>query len=499
MRLAHRGPDATNYVVRGTHFLGCHRLAIINTSDDGNQPLHMDGNHLICNGQLYNYTKLVQDHAVRSDVDVILYLMKNKSVYDIVEMLDGDFAFVVVQKDGTVCMARDPVGVRPLFYGVNENGDVVCAASEVKSLIDMPGVKECHVFPPGHIYDSSTNTFHKYSALYPGDTNIDECSYNDAVQSVKGQLTNAIYKRVNNADRPVAFLCSGGIDSSIVVSVAHTMLKEVGREQDVHMFSIEYQHPGSRSDDTFYASMLASQLGVNHTIVKFTWEDVVGNIKHIVRQIESYDPNTIRASIPMYFLAKHISEKTNYKVILSGEGADEVFMGYNIFAQASDPQLANKETQRLVGNLHMFDVLRADRTFAAHGIELRVPFLDKDFLHDVFRISGVHKMYKNGVEKKLLRDAFVHIPQLAHTRILDRGKERFSDGCGFGYVPCLLNHWIAHDENARRDLATKTTAESKAYAGMFDEYYPDHMHLIAQRTNPGWCAAQNGSILSIDV
>lgn len=489
-RLSHRGPDATkSMTVCDKHFIGTHRLAIINTDDSGNQPFELDGCFLVCNGQIYNYESLANGKEMRSDVDVILHLKKQMDVVPLAQQLDGDFALVMVGDDGNVQMARDPVGVRPLFYGVDCNEKVICAASEVKAIIDMPGVVRCEVFPPGYVYDMASNTFTKYTNIYPATAEeVVQTSYDDAVAKVKELLVKAVNKRVTNSDRPVAFLCSGGIDSSVVLAIAYQLLKN---DREVHMFSIEFAHEGSRSDDSFYASMLASQFGIKHTIVKFDWHDVETHIEIIAEQIESYDPNTIRASVPMYMLAKYIRENTDYKVILSGEGADEVFMGYNIFRNASDPITANEETYRLVRNLHMFDALRADRTFNAHGLEVRVPFLDKDLLYSIFRIDGSHKMYKNGVEKHLLRDAFKHIDELARTRILTREKERFSDGCGFGYVPSLLKHWTAAS-----DLASREKAEKEQYMEWFERRYPNHKHLITKRVNPPWCKVQGGDLLS---
>jgi asparagine synthase (glutamine-hydrolysing) len=188
----------------------------------------------------------------------------------------------------------------------------------------------------------------------------------------------------------------------------------------------------------------------------------------------------------MYLLMKHISENTDFKVVLSGEGADELFMGYNVFAKAPEALAANSESERQIKNIHMFDGLRADRTCAAHGLELRVPFLDIDLIHYVLAIPGVHKMYKGFVEKQLLRDAFKHMSSLQYTRILDRAKERFSDGCGFGYVPRLLTHW-----SSAHDLLSKQTAERKAYMEIFDKIYPNHRSLIIDRVNPSWCSSSS--------
>ena len=488
-RLKHRGPDATrSMVVKGGHFIGTHRLAIINTHESGNQPFELDGSFLACNGQIYNYKELANGRELRSDVDVILHMKQHFDIVTLAQLLDGDFAFVLIDNDANVYLARDPVGVRPLFYGLDRDNKIVCAASEVKAILDMPGVVRCEVFPPGHVYDAMNGVFTKFTQIYPLSAPSVSTSYDDAVATVKKSLERAVKKRITNSDRPIAFLCSGGIDSSVVLAIAYKLLQN---KEGVHMFSIEYVHDGSRSDDSFYASMLASQFGIKHTRVKFNWEDVQSHIKNIAEHIETYDPNTIRASVPMYFLAKYIRENTDYKVILSGEGADEVFMGYNIFRNVGDPAAANEETYRLVRNLHMFDALRADRTFNAHGLEVRVPFLDKDLLYDVFRLDGVHKMYKNGMEKSLLRDAFKDVPELAQTRILQREKERFSDGCGFGYVPSLLKHWTAAS-----DLASREKAEKETYLEWFNNRYPEHTHLITKRVNPAWCHVQGGELLS---
>jgi asparagine synthase (glutamine-hydrolysing) len=307
------------------------------------------------------------------------------------------------------------------------------------------------------------------------------------VNIVREGLIKAVEKRIKNSDRPIAFLCSGGIDSSIVMAVAYDLLKQRGKEDLMHVFSIAFDDGGrSRSDDAFYAQLLVQQYGVKYTPVTFTWDDVINHVQNIAKHIETYDPNTIRASVPMYMLAKYIKENTDFKVVLSGEGADELFMGYNIFMKAKDGSLANAESKRLIRNIHMFDGLRADRCFNAHGLEIRVPFLDIQFARSVFTIPGAYKMYINGIEKSLLRDAFSHIQQLVQSRILDRGKERFSDGCGFGYVPKLLSHW---SEGNVSELEGKEAKEREVYRVWFDTEYSTLGHLIAPRENPSW--AQN--------
>jgi asparagine synthase (glutamine-hydrolysing) len=490
-RLQHRGPENSNYVIHNGHFLGTHRLAIINPTEEGNQPLHHNCMTLICNGQIYNYKELANGAHQRTDVDVILHLFdQGLTLQEVAHKLDGDFAFVVL-KDGIIHAARDPIGVRPLFYGTDETGAVICIASEVKAIKDLPLVKSCHVFPPGHTYDSATKEFKPYTDIYV-DAN-DSITRDDAMDIIREGLVRAVEKRIDNSDRPIAFLCSGGIDSSIIMALAYDILKQRGKDKLMHVFSISFDDNGrSRSDDAFYAKMLMQQYAVTYTPITFNWNDVINNVEAIAKHIESYDPNTIRASVPMYMLAKYIKENTDFKVILSGEGADELFMGYNIFMRATDGTTANQESKRLIRNIHMFDGLRADRCFNAHGLELRVPFLDINFMRSVFAIPGQYKMYVNGREKSLLRDSFAHITQLSRSRVLDRVKERFSDGCGFGYVPKLLSHWSDPDEN---NLENKEASEKAVYGKWFDAEYPSMRHLIITRENPTWAKKVQGTPL----
>jgi len=245
------------------------------------------------------------------------------------------------------------------------------------------------------------------------------------------------------------------------------------------------QYDTGLSEDAFYAERLISALrdgGVaacTHTVVKFGKADAIAAIAEVVRVTETYDPNTIRASIPMYLLARHIAENTDIKVVLSGEGADELFAGYSYFSLAPTPVELKAETRRLVGNLHMFDLLRADRCFAAFGLEVRVPFLDQDVVRHVLDSVAVR-----GSEKAALRDAFRDVESLVKARVLDRPKERFSDGCGFSYVPQLLNHV----SESAATLTDKLSGEKRFYDAVFDELYPNSRYWIVNRTMPPWAS-----------
>ena len=443
-KIKHRGPDNSGFVTHDDeYFMGTHRLAITNLSDEGNQPFTKNKITLICNGQIYNANKLITDQHLRSDVDIftILYekYSKNEEWTKMMGQLDGDFAAVLLDLErNRLFIARDPVGVRPLFYCLsNETNELIAIASEAKSLEEYPD-SNVFVFPPYTYCSVDLNKrdalqFVSYREILTNAIKPDKMH-----ETIVSVLSESVYKRIDETDQPVAFLLSGGIDSAIISCIANEYLEKKGRK--MHCFCMKFR--GDRSDDFEYASLLASLMNVDFTIVEFDWKDVLDNLENIIYQIESYDPNTIRASIPMYLLCKYLRENTPYKVFLSGEGADELFAGYFYFNYCEDGDNLNKETERLVKNIHMFDVLRADRCFTAHGLEVRVPFLDKTVVETVFSIQGDHKKFFGGTEKHLLRECFKEkYPVLQKSRILERVKERFSDGVSFQYVPRLLNHF----------------------------------------------------------
>ena len=579
-RLAHRGPDHSGYQVlapggQGGHFVGCHRLAVTNPTPAGDQPLSSplpggpggqgDGGRLtlVCNGQIYGLGDAVgavgpDGQGLRSDVDHILRLFGGlgtapaqqeapegrvplsspEEVATLLRGLDGDFAFALVEErpdpaDVTVLLARDPVGVRPLFYGEDATGAVVAAASEAKALLELPGVAVARVFPPGHFWDSVGREFVRFTDVYPdpqqegkeGKEGAESPSYEEAAAEVRRLLLEAVRKRAVASDRPVAFLCSGGLDSSVVLAaaLASGCVSADGSAADgsaapaAHVFSMQYDSPergGGTAPDAFYAGRLAAELGVRHTAVRFD-SAALSRAAEVVRRIESHDPNTVRASLPMYLLAEHIATATPYRVVLSGEGADELFMGYSSFRGATAGEAA-EESVRLVRNLHAFDGLRADRCMAAHGLDLRVPFLDIAFVRYVLALPGRLRCQQQGAEKALLRDAFrpPEVPPterpsyrppptvspagpslwpvcraLVRAGVLDRTKERFSDGAGLSYVPELLRR-LAPDAT---DLAGRLAAEAAAYRAAFEAEFPGWGHLVPAREARPWTAKAEGT------
>lgn len=484
-KIKHRGPDNSSYKIINNKFLGCHRLSIINQNETGNQPLELNGVFLICNGQIYNYIELatqfnINPSDLRSDVDIILFLYDTYSdnFHELVNLLDGDFAFVLYNSNiDVIYISRDIVGVRPLFYSKNCIDDsIIGISSEIKALINSNDVK-IEVFEPGKLikYDFNNNS-------------IEECYYMEKCQemNIVNLLKKAVIKRIENSERPVAFLCSGGLDSSIILCIAYEYLKKNNR--DLHVFSMKYidKNGNCNSEDEFYCKKLIELLGVKYTSITYNFEDVIKYIDTVIYQTETYDPNTIRTSIANYLLAKKLKETTDYKVFLSGEGADELFCGYLYFNQAKNGTEINKESERLVKNIHMFDILKADRSFNAFGLEVRVPFLDKQFITYIKSIDGKFKAFNNSIEKNLLRVAFKKIyPVLTEARIIDRAKERFSDGVSFNYVPDLLNYCCNYELSI---LNEKENSEKEYYKRIFNKYYPNLDHVIVNRKLPEWCS-----------
>jgi asparagine synthase (glutamine-hydrolysing) len=481
-RLVHRGPDASRVVLVKNHALAFNRLAIIATQGDaGMQPFYKDGVAMVCSGEIYNYRALFPSPGggvePRSDVDVVLTLLAavmddESEVVKRVVKLDGDFAFVCTDGERVVA-GRDPFGVRPLFYSTDpSSGRVTAIASEAKALLLPPlSHVEVHVFPPGHVLVGGKLVRYFLPDPQP------------AAAGFRPLLESAVWKRVRHSERPVGVLCSGGVDSAVITSIAARM-----PERDaLHVFTMQYRN--GRSDDAFYASLMCNRLGLRHTIVEFDARDFDSVIPEVVASLETCDPNTIRAALPMYLLARHIAKHTDIKVILSGEGADELLGGYGYIRFAPSVQDAAAESDRLLGNLHMFDLLRADRCFAAFGLEVRVPFLDAELV--THGVPAEHRRPdQRGVEKMLLRDAFADFEELADCRILERPKEKFSDGTGFNYVPDLLRH-LAADKNDDGTLRTRLAVEAAHYAAIFDRMYGSrNARLVVERRLPEWGEAE---------
>jgi asparagine synthase (glutamine-hydrolysing) len=475
-KIQYRGPDNTTTIQTDKYFLGFHRLKIIGNNDTGNQPFVTDKWTFGCNGEIYNYKELMNGHhtgPLKSDVEIIPKLLEGNehNAHKMIGLLDGDFAFVYVYKDikghDCIIVARDRIGLCPLFYGLNESNEIIAVASEAKAII--PFCREVKQFPPGHYLDSSIHSI-KDDFINYADVLFDS-RIEDASTTVRVMVETAVRKRLTHSDRPVGVLCSGGIDSSIVSAIANRQTTH-----PIHVFTISYEQ--GMSYDSFYANKLCSTLkNAIHTNIVFSRTEVMDAYEQVIHTCESYDPRTIRAAIPGYLLAKYISENTEIKVILSGEGADEIFAGYKYFQYCPDEASMNSETSRLVRNLHSFDLLRAERVFSRFGLELRVPFLDQNVIRCVKCFNDIIFEYKSE-EKYLLRKAFECYPELKD--VIYRQKECFSDGCGYNYVPDLLK---VHSTSSRLD--EKELDEKKVYSSIYEKYYGDQ-NWILERTMPDW-------------
>ena len=503
--LSHRGPEAYAELVIACHLLSFHRLAIVHCDDDGMQPFASKDSSvaMVCSGEIYNYREIGESHHYRSDVDVVLHLhesvgtMSTQDAVDACARLDGDFAFVVTDGKNVVA-ARDPFGVRPLFYATHhDDHKIIAFASEAKALVGACFLAaEIKVFPPGHVcFRGEFVAFGQFAYSVPFNINIDD----DAAIETKllTLLKEAVEKRIRHSDQAdVAVLCSGGIDSAAVTCIAAAYIAAMNgmngnREHNKNIVVFTMRYANGHSDDAFYAELLCREVNssfnsfkIRHETLEFSSSDLGDDtIDQVIQACETCDPNTIRAAIPMYMLAKRIREQApNVKVVLSGEGADELFGGYGYFRFAPEPNDAAKECDRLLRNIHQFDLLRADRCFAAHGLEVRVPFLDIDLVRFVqslptdVRIAG---------EKQLLRDAVVGYEALKRCRVLDRPKEKFSDGAGFSYVPELLRRISSANDDGT--LPSRLNAEAALYSSSFVKAYGAPAgRWVIERTMPSW-------------
>jgi asparagine synthase (glutamine-hydrolysing) len=487
-KIQHRGMDESGIVELGDSIFCHERLSIVNP-ESGSQPIISDcGNVTVCvNGEIYNYKELKNEltgtYMFKSDSDceVIPYLYKENGI-DFLQTLNGDFAFVLYDAtSNTIFAARDPHGVCPLYYGYGKDGSV-WFCSEMKGLVE-----DCttyFTFPPGHFYDSSLeNPLVKwYNPVWH------DLSYlpNETACRLNNSLTRAVEKRLM-ADVPFGVCLSGGLDSSLIASIAKRLITSRGSDTPLPSFCIGLKG----SPDLAASRKVADFLGTNHHEFHFTVQDGIDALRDVIYHTETYDITTVRASTPMYILARHI-RSLGYKMILSGEGADEIFGGYLYFHKAPNREEFHKETVRKLQNLHLYDCLRANKSMMAWGVETRVPFLDTSFLEIAMGLDPELKRPRAGIEKYILRDAFTvedsHSPYLPDD-ILWRQKEQFSDGVGYGWIDGLKDY--AEKEVCDNSIKnagniflhnTPTSKEGYLYRTIFSELFPGGM---SSATVPG--------------
>jgi asparagine synthase (glutamine-hydrolysing) len=465
----HRGPDNTNInnSINNIYFQ-FHRLCINDLSDCGNQPFENDKYIWMCNGEIYNYKQLKYKYNItcksNSDCEVIGYLIDILGIQSISRILDGVFSISILDKtDNTLYLIRDPIGVRPLYYYNDEN--ILAFASEGKTLDSIVEHKgNITQFPQSSymIYNYNSNTYKITKYFNFDNININNnIKFNDLHSDINNMLVDSVKKRLIS-DRPIGCLLSGGLDSSLIASILSKLLKDSGKK--LKTFSVGFKD----SEDLKYAKKVAKYLKTDHYELVLDYDEAIGRIPELIKHIETYDVTTVRASIGMYLLSEYISKNHPEKVIFSGEGADELFGGYLYFHLSPSHKHFEQETVKLMKELHYFDVLRSDRCTSAFGLELRVPFLDKEFVKYVLSIPGIYRQY-NYLEKYILRMSFKdnYLP----TEILMRKKEAFSDGVGGMKKPFYKHIQESILQKNIYNISNEDQVEKQYYKDIYYNHY----------------------------
>jgi asparagine synthase (glutamine-hydrolysing) len=484
-RQRHRGPDWSGVFVDAGVILVHERLAIVDPAS-GSQPLRSrDGElALAVNGEIYNHRELRAasgyDFTTGSDCEVINALYRELGAEDFiargVRQLNGIFAFALWDSAAQrYLIARDPIGVCPLYWGHDAEGRL-CVASEMKALVGV--CADVSAFPPGHVYDSATGEVTRY---YRKTWRSYEVTHGRKVEpaELRAAFEQAVHRQLMT-DVPYGVLLSGGLDSSLVAACAARFARERIEDDDrseawwprLHSFAIGLEG----SPDLAAAQVAADALGTVHHGFVYTFWEGLDALPEVIRHIETYDVTTIRASTPMFLLARRI-KAMGVKMVLSGEGSDEIFGGYLYFHKAPSPEAFHEETVRKLDALHSFDCLRANKAMMAWGVEARVPFLDLEFLDVAMGMDAKHKMAGHGrIEKAVLREAFQGaLPD----SILWRQKEQFSDGVGYGWIDGLKAH--AEQAVSDREFAAASTRfphnppatkEAYLYRRIFEQHFP---------------------------
>lgn len=470
-----RGPDAMQVVETEFGYFGFARLAIMGLTPDGMQPFELNGSWVVCNGEIYGFRVLKKELQERgytfksgSDCEVLLPLYKEYGT-EMFSHLDAEYACVMYDgEQKKLLAARDPIGIRPLFYGYSESGEIAFA-SEAKSLMGL--VKEVKPFPPGYYYCNGEFVCYEQIEKVHGYVHDD---LDGITRNIHDKLVEGVKKRMD-ADAPLGFLLSGGLDSSLVCAIAANLV-----EKPIRTFAI-----GMDKDaiDLKYARQVADFIGADHTEVIMTKEQVLEHLETVIEALATYDITTIRASMGMYLVCKAIRETTDIKVLMTGEISDELF-GYKYTDFAPNAAEFQKEAQKRIHELYCYDVLRADRCLGANSLEARVPFGDLDFVRYVMSIDPAKKLNTYGKGKYLLRKAF-EADKILPEEILWREKAAFSDAVGHSMVDDLKNcanlYYNEEEYETLRkkyDFATPFTKESLLYREIFEKYYPGQAKMV---------------------
>jgi len=541
MKGIQRGPE--NSKLDDTYIqmiLGFHRLAINGLNELSNQPLVIKDIILICNGEIYNFNQLYKDMNItpktQSDCEVIIHLYIKYGIEQTLVMLDGVFSFVLFDNritsdsNNKIYFARDPFGVRPLYYLKNNHNNMYAFASELKCLekfyndyFDCDTIHNeisIQQFTPGTFstFNLSNNAQSVWQLLNENTLYfIPTFSYNTSITNnifnlIAESLNSAVKKRCISTERPIACLLSGGLDSSLITALVHNYycLNKIPYKLETYSIGL------SGSQDLKYAKIVADYLQTNHTEIIITEDEIFDAIPEVIYAIESYDTTTVRASICNYLLGKYIKSHSNAKVIFNGDGADELFGGYIYMNKCPDNIEFDKEIRRLLKDIHLFDVLRSDKCISSHGLEPRTPFLDKSLVNLVLSISPGSRNHNcsnpffntsiyNHREKNILRYSFMQSnfynyqkKQLLPMEILWRQKEAFSDGVSLieKSLYQILQDKISiklNSDNPNVPYESNISTEKYYYFCIFSRFFPNCKHLLPYLWMPKYTNATDPS------
>lgn len=512
--LKHRGPDNSYFESYNNVLIGFHRLAIMDDSFTSNQPFILEDNNrtviFICNGEIYNFNELIEAYNlpsyIKNDCAVLIeiYFDMARRGYSkdfprfVRENVKGEYAFVLFEFDNLknlrkIITCRDEIGIRPLYYHpLTLESKALIFTSEVKGALEFEG--DIQEFPPGHIF-----TYH-FDEL--GNVNVEEDNlttiyfnqifYGNHLENVRRSVLNSVRRRLN-ADKPFAFLLSGGVDSSLVAALSAKIL---GKPIRTFCCGLKSESGEGVGTDLKFARMVADHIGSNHTEVLFTPEEGLAAIPDVIRSTETWCTTSIRASVGQYLVCKHIGKKTDCKVVMVGEGPDEVCSSYLFNWNCPSGQALDACAKEYVRNIHYYDVKRADRNISYWGLEGRVPLLDPEFIKAYWSIPGEQRMPTfKGMEKWWLREAFKESGVLPE-QVLFRRKEAFSDGVsGEKSWYQIIQEWI-EDKVTDEELAsagekypfcTPQTKEAYYYRKVFCEIFGEHrQNIIPGYWQPKW-------------
>jgi len=507
-----RGPDRNCKLKGPDYYFSFYRLSIHDLSPNGDQPFIYNLKNgsilqLVCNGEIYNYKEIIQKYGFimksNSDCEVICHLIDyyDSNIHKVIAELRGEYAFIGrIQKENDVeiIASRDTYGVRPLYYAITDKG--IIFSSLLKGIIQTK-YKIYHFKPNTYVKinmskfkeEPSSKLDHHY-VINPNISIYEKLSYNEDDNKILmekyKEVTDAFIDSVKvrlEGERNIGFLLSGGLDSSLVVAVA----KKICKFNHIVTFTIGFDE---KATDFDYANQVAEYLETDHHNILVTTEDAIDHVKDVVEAIESYDTTTVRASIPQYLLAKYISEKTNIKIILNGDGSDEVAMGYLYNYYAPNDEIADQDSLDLLSEIHMYDGLRVDRCLANFGLEARLPFLDPKYVDTYLSLPvKLRRPTKNKMEKQFLRDAFnVLYPDLLPKEVLYRRKEAFSDG-----VSTKINSWFEQLQETAKIFGHNNDAEW--YQDIFIKVFPLQTHIIPHYWMPKWTNATDPSARTLNI